>query len=92
MDKKYNFVFRLYQEDNGQFNSPIERTNSNIVKTFEETRGIRDRVRCVHHRGMLAADNIAAVNSSVVKDPELRIRHHPHSLGPFHGSLWRILH
>lgn len=45
-----------------------------------------------HHRNIRAAENIASVPESVVKNPNLLIRQHSSQLGVYEGSLARILH
>ena len=85
-------LFRNLREDYGQFNRLTERAIRNVVKKFEETGSIGDRVRPVRHRGVRSVENIAAVSESVAEYPELLIRRRSQLLGFSDGSLWRILH
>lgn len=85
-------VYRNLREDYGQFNRPTERTIRNVVKKFEETGSIGDRLRPAQRRGVRLAENIAAVRESVAEEPGVSIRRRSQVLGFSYGSLWRILH
>lgn len=57
---QYNCISKCYVKYD-KFNLSTEQTFYNIVKKFEETRSISDRIWLVHHRRVRSAKNIAAV-------------------------------
>lgn len=84
----YRAIRKFYAANN----RPSELAIRRIVTNFRTTYSLHDKPRSTRRRNIRSEENIAAVNASVIEDPEMSIRHRSQELRLSPSSVWNILH
>jgi Helix-turn-helix domain (DUF4817) len=84
-------TYRAIREIYGPQNRPSELAIRRIINNFRSTYSLHDKPRTSRRKNVRNKENIAAVNESVIADPEMSIRRRSQEVGLCPSTVWNIL-